>query len=141
MSEGLLDDHSSPAPRAVEAGRAQGLGNGNVETRGRGEIDESVAGSPSLSINLLELSPQTFQALEVAQIGGNIKDAGTEALPHAGVHRIREKLTNGFPHQSPKFLMVQTGATGSQNGETSRQEILLGQTVERRDQLTTGEIP
>ena len=135
-----------PAPALVVLPRhsrgSQALGDGGVGGRRRRAVVEGVAARAPLVIECVQALLESLEALRLGEVDGHVVDARQKALQHAVVDRLGARvLPHGGRRAFAELVRGEVVDGGADQTEPGRQQSLLGQVVERRQQLAVGEVP
>ncbi len=139
----LLDDQAMTC--AIGAAGQPGGGEvlrGLAEVLGRGrQVEEVILADLGALRQHLQLLRQAFVGLDIVQFSLEVVDARRQLLPDGVIDRLRVGELQQRLAQILAELVVGLGATGeSDDREIIRQEVILGQVIEGRNDLAVGEI-
>jgi hypothetical protein len=141
VAEGLFDDDAAPSRALAHVGRAQALRDGDVLAGLRGKIKQDVAAGVAGGFNLLEAGIQRRKNRWVVDVARHVEQALRESGPDIGVEgRVLQEFFDGREHFLAELIVAHGGARDAQDGESGIQAALVGEPVERGQQLAFGEI-
>ena len=133
MAERLLDDQ--PHPALLGAPLADLRHRRRERLRRHGEVVEPVAAGAALGVDLLEHAPDPVLALLVVELGADVAHPGRERVPHVLAERVARVLLHRLLHRGGELRRAARRARDADDRELLRQELAVGERVERRDQL------
>ncbi len=140
--EGLLDDDAHPALVLLrQPGLAQLLDGLGVELRRDREVEEAVAPGAVLRVNSFEPLAEFGVALRVLDVRGEELEPGGERAPDLLVHGLRlGELDDRGLHLLAELFVGHRRAPEADDGELGREQALLHEPVERRDEFAPREV-
>ena len=142
-SKGLLDDDAPPS--AVVLGRqsdvAHTMDTRCEELRRGGQVVEIVAPGAVLAVDLPKQRLQVLKCRFVREVAVDVVQAPREPVPHIGIDRVGAELPDFLAAPVAELLVAHLGAGEPDERKLTRKQIVLGQVVERRNQLAFREIP
>ena len=138
VAERLLDDQPHPAllrPPLADLGHR-----GRERLRRHGEVVEAVAAGAALGVELLEHLPDAILALLVVELGADVAHPRGEPVPDVLPERIARELLHRLLHRGGELLRRLRRARDADDRELLRQQLAVGERVERGDQLALRQV-
>ena len=141
-AKGLLDDDANPALVLFGQARLAQLSDRlGVELRRDREVEEAVPLCAVLLVNLFEQLGEFAVAFGLVNVRRQELHPPGERLPHLLVNALGlRELDDRSLHLVAELLVRHRRAAQADDGELGGQQVLLHETVERRDELPLGEV-
>ena len=145
VAEGLFDDDAGEGTARLRIGdhlfAAEGFGDDRKELRWHRQVIDPPAAGSAGGIAILEFLIQTIIGRRLAELALHVEEALGEVLPHCFVHRANPcVLVARLPHCFAECVVSEFGARVADDGLPGREQSVMGERVERRDELALGEI-
>ena len=140
-AERLLDD-DAVEPRALDQVRSlQLLGDRLVGRWWRGAVVDAVAADVPGVVELVHLSLQGLEVVELAEVDLHVEDAREERLQDLWVDGLgARELRDDVSRVLAESVVVEVVDRGADDREPGGQQALLGQVVDGRQQLARAEV-
>ncbi len=142
VAERLFDDDAAPSRFCLSHVRGgDALRDGDVLAGLRGKIEQHVAAGVPGRIDFLQPAVQRRKHSGVVEVARHVENALGESGPDIRIEgRVLQELFDGRQHFLAKLVVGHGCARDAQDGESGIQAALVGQPVQRGQQLTFGEI-
>ncbi len=140
--ERLLDDRPNGGARLLrgETRLVETLRKRQHGVRRRAEVEETVAGGAAFAVRGGERLLEGVESALAVHVELHVFQSRGELVPRLGGQADAPVLLDTVAHVGSKFLGAHVAAAGADDGESIRQRSFGGKGVQRRDQLSLGEV-
>ncbi len=140
-AERLLDDDAMKSVAGIEIGRLQLERDRLVRLRRRRAVEDPVAGDVVRRVELLQLLAQVAKVVDLAEADRDVEELRKQCVQHAVVDRLRAReLVDLLRRHLAKGFVRHLGHGRTDHRKACRQRALLGQVVDRRQQLSPAQV-
>jgi hypothetical protein len=133
VAERLLHDQPPPAVALAEARRADSLRRARILAGLCRQVKEDVAAGVARLFNLLQTLAEFAIQFSVADVAGNIEEAGGKPAPHVLIEGgVFGELLDRLQHVRTEFIIGHRSARRAHHGEAGAQPAVVCQAVKGR---------
>ncbi len=137
----FFDDHAPPAMFfGNQICRPQLLDDGGEKVGSRSQVIKIVAARAVLLVDVSQNAAQLFINLRIVEIARDVVNPAREPMPQVRIDLGGGKIADLLADHVAKLLAVHLIASHAHQRKFLRKQIILGEIVERRDQLALGQV-